>query len=174
MLLCACAIISFSSEPRIPRYFLVAIDSFNFCFKKPKKKQCGGCAYVSSPQINHLCHVTCRYQNKLFGNLGLGSTCNIQLTFDGNPPTTQIRGRRGAIDTVPVFSNKETISGKIALAPVPGKRFEFQGVRVQLVGDVELASERGHPHEFLSLGGFDSSRQLLLSEYHMLPSHTAM
>lgn len=41
---------------------------------------------------------------------------------------------------------------QVKVTPVPGKRVDHQGIRVQLVGEVELASERGHPHEFVSLG----------------------
>lgn len=91
-------------------------------------------------------------QNKLFGSLGLGSTCNVQLTFDGNHPKTKIRGYRGAIDEVPVFHDKETVHGTVTVSPIPGKRFEHQGIRVQLVGDVELITERGNRQDFLSLG----------------------
>ena len=29
---------------------------------------------------------------------------------------------------------------------------EHQGIKVQLLGQIELASERGHPHTFISLG----------------------
>lgn len=42
---------------------------------------------------------------------------------------------------------------QVKVTPIPGKRADHQGIRVQLLGEVELASERGHPHQFLSLGG---------------------
>ncbi len=35
---------------------------------------------------------------------------------------------------------------------MPGKKVEHQGIKVQLLGQIELASERGHPHDFVSLG----------------------
>lgn len=38
------------------------------------------------------------------------------------------------------------------MANVPGKKVEHQGIKVQLLGQIELASERGHPHDFVSLG----------------------
>lgn len=38
------------------------------------------------------------------------------------------------------------------VANVPGKKVEHQGIKVQLLGQIELASERGHPHDFVSLG----------------------
>ena len=34
---------------------------------------------------------------------------------------------------------------------------EHQGIKVQLLGQIELASERGHPHTFISLGKRTSS-----------------
>jgi hypothetical protein len=41
---------------------------------------------------------------------------------------------------------------QVKVTPIPGKRADHQGIRVQLLGEVELALERGHPHQFLSLG----------------------
>lgn len=38
------------------------------------------------------------------------------------------------------------------MANAPGKKVEHQGIKVQLLGQIELASERGHPHDFVSLG----------------------
>ena len=95
-------------------------------------------------------------QNKLFGNLGLGASCSIQLDY--NPPqgstslkTITLTDRKGDLQTIPIFTNKDTLSGIVKISPTPGKRVEHQSIRVQLVGEIELASERGHPHEFLSL-----------------------
>jgi len=102
-------------------------------------------------------------QNKLFGNLGLGASCTIQLDFkppiqpgtQGGASTSQktitVIDKKGQRQSIPCFTNKDTITGEVKLYPIPGKRVDHQGVRVQLVGEIELASERGHPHEFLSL-----------------------
>lgn len=35
---------------------------------------------------------------------------------------------------------------------VPGKKLEHQGIRVQLLGQIELLSSRGHFHDFVALG----------------------
>jgi hypothetical protein len=40
----------------------------------------------------------------------------------------------------------------VKVANIPGKKVEHQGIKVQLLGQIELASERGHPHTFISLG----------------------
>ncbi len=41
---------------------------------------------------------------------------------------------------------------QVKVANIPGKKVEHQGVKVQLIGQIELATERGHPHDFVSLG----------------------
>ena len=43
------------------------------------------------------------------------------------------------------------------VANIPGKKVEHQGIKVQLLGQIELASERGHPHTFISLGASSSA-----------------
>jgi len=99
----------------------------------------------------------CLLQNKLFSNLGLGKSCSVQLEFlptaDGETPIrkTTVKGKRGEKEELPLFSNKDTIRGTVKIIPIPGKRVEHLGVRVQLLGQIELATEKSHPHEFLSL-----------------------
>lgn len=41
---------------------------------------------------------------------------------------------------------------QIKVANIPGKKLEHQGIRVQLLGQIEMKSERGAPNDFLSLG----------------------
>lgn len=65
--------------------------------------------------------------------------------------TITITDKKGQKQSIPCFTNKDTITGDVKIYPTPGKRIDHQGIRVQLVGEIELASERGHPHEFLSL-----------------------
>jgi vacuolar protein sorting-associated protein 26 len=101
-------------------------------------------------------------QNKLFGNLGLGASCTVQLDFKASPSTSSstqaiaqksitVTDKKGQRQSIPCYTNKDTITGEVKVYPTPGKRVDHQGIRVQLVGEIELVSERGHPHEFLSL-----------------------
>ncbi|KAL4442451.1 hypothetical protein ABPG77_005035 [Micractinium sp. CCAP 211/92] len=97
--------------------------------------------------------------NKLFGGLVGGAVCTVQLEVRssssaaaaGSPATISLKNKREEVETLPLFSSKDTISGEVKVTPIPGKRADHQGIRVQLLGEVELASERGHPHQFLSL-----------------------
>lgn len=40
---------------------------------------------------------------------------------------------------------------QVKVANVPGQKVDHNGVKVQLLGQVELASERGNPSDFLAL-----------------------
>lgn len=94
--------------------------------------------------------------------LGLGQdqvTCNaivegkdwagvIVGACHGKPQARRLRCPSSA----KCISSAHPLLVQVKVTPIPGKRVDHQGIRVQLVGEVELASERGHPHEFLSLG----------------------
>ncbi len=41
---------------------------------------------------------------------------------------------------------------QIRVANTPGKKVEHQGIKVQLLGQIELKTERGSPNDFLALG----------------------
>jgi hypothetical protein len=41
---------------------------------------------------------------------------------------------------------------QVRITPLTTKRVEHSGVKVQLLGQIELASERGHYHDFVALG----------------------
>lgn len=41
---------------------------------------------------------------------------------------------------------------QVRVANMPGKKLDHQGIKVQLLGQIELKSERGSPHDFVSLG----------------------
>jgi vacuolar protein sorting-associated protein 26 len=55
----------------------------------------------------------------------------------------------------------------VRIVPLPGKRVEHQGIKVQLIGQIELAAERNavraNPHDFVSLG---ACHHLPPSPYH--------
>jgi hypothetical protein len=51
-----------------------------------------------------------------------------------------------------LFSPNKTPSlTQIRVTPPPGKRLEHAGIKVRLIGRVELPSDRGGKHEFVSL-----------------------
>ncbi len=142
-----------------------------------------------------------RAQKSLLG-LVQSAPCRIDMEFkdaDGkaHKNTTTIKTKKEDTEEVPVYTNKDTISGEVScgrggrrcgghrqdapggrpahaseeqlhattggglravhaatlrLTPLTTKKLEHQGIKVQLLGQIELASERGTVHEFVSLG----------------------
>lgn len=43
---------------------------------------------------------------------------------------------------------------QVRVSPFPGKKLEHNGIRVLLIGQIELAADRGHYYDFLSLGEY--------------------
>ena len=62
-----------------------------------------------------------------------------------------LKGGNHSVEYLPLYKNKDTVKGLVKVIPIPGKRVEHLGIRVQLVGEIVLASDKGHPHEILSL-----------------------
>lgn len=81
----------------------------------------------------------------------------MQLDFlpsdgsSGAVPRVQVKGKRGDSELLPLYRNKDTVVGQVKVIPVPGKRLEHLGIRVQLVGEIILTSDKSHPHEIISL-----------------------
>lgn len=61
---------------------------------------------------------------------------------------------------------------QVKVANIPGKKVEHQGIKVQLLGQIELASERGHPHTFISLGAQRQAPAQLFALLTMLHAKT--
>lgn len=91
----------------------------------------------------------------LLGGLGLGATGAIQVEFKGSNgkplQKATVKGKANETDVLPLFTNKDTISGEVKVSNISGKKLEHQGIRIQLLGQIELLSSRGHFHDFLAL-----------------------
>ena len=86
--------------------------------------------------------------------------CRIDLTFKEDPAvgggrdyakTAVVKGKTGEAEELPLYANHDGVFGEVRLTPLTTKRAEHAGVKVQLVGRIELASERGAHHDFVSL-----------------------
>ncbi|CDP20295.1 unnamed protein product [Coffea canephora] len=52
---------------------------------------------------------------------------------------------------VPLFQSQENISGKISIEPVSGKKVEHNGIKVELLGQIEMYFDRNNFYDFTSL-----------------------
>eukprot|EP00878_Enallax_costatus_P002454 GHUV01002633.1.p1 GENE.GHUV01002633.1~~GHUV01002633.1.p1 ORF type:complete len:335 (+),score=99.67 GHUV01002633.1:291-1295(+) len=90
--------------------------------------------------------------------LGLvqGAPCRIDVDFKDEKghryrKTAVVKGKNGETEELPLFTNHDAVVGEVRITPLTTKRVEHNGIKVQLLGQIELASERGSPHDFVSL-----------------------
>mmetsp|Transcript_867 Transcript_867/g.1528 ORF Transcript_867/g.1528 Transcript_867/m.1528 type:complete len:299 (-) Transcript_867:287-1183(-) len=85
--------------------------------------------------------------------LGFGPSPTIEIDYSGpERRTVSVRGDSpGQTETLPLFSGTETISGQVRVTPPPGKKLEHMGVKIELLGQIELFFERGNFYDFISL-----------------------
>lgn len=84
----------------------------------------------------------------------LGPPCTIDCEFaprtDGRQPVT-VKGESGKPETLPLFTAHDTVRGQIHITPAPGKKLEHQGIKVELIGTIELFFDRGNTYDFVSM-----------------------
>ncbi|XP_051121920.1 vacuolar protein sorting-associated protein 26B-like isoform X2 [Andrographis paniculata] len=79
--------------------------------------------------------------------------CNISIAFsDGKTrKQVQLKKENGQTVMVPLFHSQETISGMISVEPIPGKKVDHNGIKVELLGQIEMYFDRGNFYDFTSL-----------------------
>lgn len=85
--------------------------------------------------------------------LGFGRVCALDIAFDAGDaqPMASVKNEQAtAHERLPLFRTGDTIKGVVHIAPVPGKKFEHKGVRIELVGQIEQYGDRSTT-DFLTL-----------------------
>eukprot|EP00475_Leptophrys_vorax_P035878 TRINITY_DN5972_c0_g1_i1.p1 TRINITY_DN5972_c0_g1~~TRINITY_DN5972_c0_g1_i1.p1 ORF type:complete len:303 (-),score=21.74 TRINITY_DN5972_c0_g1_i1:222-1130(-) len=87
------------------------------------------------------------------GLFGLGPPCSIAINFEDAETRKQASVKResGQTELVPLFHGQDTVSGEVRIEPLPGKRVEHAGVKIELIGQIELYFDRGNFYDFTSL-----------------------
>ncbi|KAK4480526.1 hypothetical protein RD792_013602 [Penstemon davidsonii] len=103
------------------------------------------------------------YQNFIIG--AFKPACNISVTFSDGKTRKQVplKKENGQTVMVPLFQSQENISGKISIEPVSGKKVEHNGIKVELLGQIEMYFDKGNFYDFTSLGKY-KSLELFLTE----------
>jgi vacuolar protein sorting-associated protein 26 len=88
--------------------------------------------------------------NSLFG---LGSTAQISITFDdeNNKKLVEVKTSKDQKSKLPLFFDGETVSGNVEIKLSNGKKLEHQGIKVELIGDIEFFYNRTNHSQFLYL-----------------------
>ncbi|XP_047315986.1 vacuolar protein sorting-associated protein 26A-like [Impatiens glandulifera] len=79
--------------------------------------------------------------------------CTISISISDARSRKQIPWKKGNGQTtmVCVFQNQENISGEVVIDPHRGKKVEHLGVKIELLGQIELYFDRGNFYDFTSL-----------------------
>lgn len=86
--------------------------------------------------------------------LGFGQSADIDIVFDGSDSRkwAEIKTEDGKKEKHLLYYDGETVSGKVNVTlKKPGSKLEHQGIKVELIGQIELYYDRGNHHEFVSL-----------------------
>jgi len=83
---------------------------------------------------------------------GLGSICNVEFSFDlqDSRKSVQVQTEKGPQKLL-VYTSDEAIKGVLKTNVKSGKKIEHKGIKVELVGQIEVVYDRGNHHDFLLL-----------------------
>ncbi|ONK63862.1 uncharacterized protein A4U43_C07F19700 [Asparagus officinalis] len=81
------------------------------------------------------------------------SPCKIMVVFADAKTRKQasIKKENGQTAMVPLFQNHETLTGEVIIEPFHGKKVEHIGVKIELLGQIELYFDKGRFYDFTSL-----------------------
>lgn len=85
---------------------------------------------------------------------GFGQTADIEITFDDadKRKVAEMKTDDGRKEKLLLYYDGETVSGRVNVTlRKPGSKLEHQGIKVELIGQIELFYDRGNHHEFISL-----------------------
>lgn len=91
---------------------------------------------------------------RIMNFLGFGQSADIDIVFDGSESRkcAEIKTEDGKKEKHLLYYDGETVSGKVNVTlKRPGSKLEHQGIKVELIGQIELYYDRGNHHEFVSL-----------------------
>lgn len=81
---------------------------------------------------------------------GPAAEVDIEFKDQGSLRKAALRGPGGQVEQLHMFTGSEPIAGLVTVR-LKGKKLDHQGIQIELIGQIELESERGRPHEFTNL-----------------------
>ncbi|KAG8476385.1 hypothetical protein CXB51_033306 [Gossypium anomalum] len=126
--------------------FVLVLDATKLCFPIPNCQTSKKC--LGFPFLANLGFVAANF---LLG--AFKPACNILITFSDAKTRKQVpmKKENGQMVMVPLFQSQENIAGKISIEPLQGKKIEHNGVKVELLGQIEMYFDRGNFYDFTSL-----------------------
>eukprot|EP00931_Biecheleriopsis_adriatica_P062890 TRINITY_DN3799_c0_g1_i1.p1 TRINITY_DN3799_c0_g1~~TRINITY_DN3799_c0_g1_i1.p1 ORF type:complete len:324 (+),score=68.97 TRINITY_DN3799_c0_g1_i1:64-972(+) len=81
-----------------------------------------------------------------------GSVCTIDVTLDAEPNRkTAPLGRDRKGERAYIYTDGEDVAGTAVVSIKPGKKLDHQGVRVELIGQVDMLNDKSNSYDFFSI-----------------------
>jgi vacuolar protein sorting-associated protein 26 len=81
-----------------------------------------------------------------------GSSCTVDITFDAEPNRkTAALGKDKKGERAYIYTDGEDVCGSAVVSVRPGKKMEHQGIKVELVGQVDMLFDKSGSYDFFSI-----------------------
>lgn len=84
-------------------------------------------------------------------NFLLGPALSLDVRFGAGAAVEPVKVEQGKKESLPVYTSGDSVLGELVVTPPPGKKVEHQGIRVELLGQIEYVFDKSHTNDFLSL-----------------------
>jgi len=81
----------------------------------------------------------------------LGPAAVVTVDIKDAQRTIQVPNDSGATDIVPLFHSNDPVRGTVSIKLTSGKKLDHAGIKVELVGQIELFYDRSNPYEFSTM-----------------------
>eukprot|EP00808_Paulinella_micropora_P008840 g4281.t1 len=84
---------------------------------------------------------------------GFGAACDIDVEFKGQDKLSmvEVKNDNAELEPIYLFSGKDPVAGKVTVKVPKGKKMDHMGVKIEVIGQIELLYDRGNPYDFTSL-----------------------
>uniref|UniRef100_A0A0X3NQM0 Vacuolar protein sorting-associated protein 26B n=2 Tax=Schistocephalus solidus TaxID=70667 RepID=A0A0X3NQM0_SCHSO len=106
--------------------------------------------------------------------LGLGQNATIEIVLDSleSRKLVEVKTDENNRTLLPVFYNGESLSGKVTISVKRNGKLEYQGIKIDFVGQIDFFADRGSRDEFLTRTQ-ELARPGILSQSATYPFHFA-
>uniref|UniRef100_H2ZQK0 Uncharacterized protein n=1 Tax=Ciona savignyi TaxID=51511 RepID=H2ZQK0_CIOSA len=84
---------------------------------------------------------------------GFGSGAEIEILLDGADKRKKVEHKTSESKTeeLSVYYDGETVSGAVSISLKPGGKLEHKGIKIELIGQIEILYDRANQHDFATL-----------------------
>jgi len=76
--------------------------------------------------------------------------CELLKGGGVKPELVTVRSASGAPETIPLYNDGDTVSGAVTVTPAFGKKIDHQGIKIELLGQIETYYDKGSFYDFVA------------------------